>query len=169
MASETVIELRKKSDAAWDNLNRQLDGLESHLHRSDARGEWNARQVMCHLLMEHGWKPVPVLQSFATKDLPVIEITPGQSDVSGWREHMSLGQLKEALDTQRMEVFDYLETLSEADLKRKARIPLFKQFLGTDEVTLATYVDVVYVVHWNDHAGQLAKIRVAAKLPEVPQ
>ena len=141
----------------------------NHLHRADAPGQWNVRQVMCHLLMPHGWKPVPVLQSFATKDLPLIEITPGQSDVSGWREHMGLGQLMEALDTQRMEAFAYLETLTEADLKRKARIPLFKQFLGTDEVALPTYVDVMYVGHWNDHAGQLAKIRVAAKLEAVPQ
>lgn len=33
-------------------------------------------------------------------------------------------------------IFGYLKSLGEADLGRKAKIPLFKQFMGTDEITL---------------------------------
>jgi hypothetical protein len=47
--------------------------MESYLERSDAPGQWTTRQVLCHLLFEPGWRPVPVLFSFATADLPLIE------------------------------------------------------------------------------------------------
>jgi len=136
------------------------------MERSDAPGQWTTRQVLCHLMFEPDWKPVAVLKTFATKDLPVLEITPGQTNVSGWREFMSLGQLKEALDAQRREVFGYLESLSEADLGRKARIPLFKQVMGSEETSIPAYVGALYDYHWNDHATQLAKIRKAMGLPE---
>jgi hypothetical protein len=166
MATTTVTELRKKTDAAWANLTRQLHGMEAHLERSDAPGEWTTRQVLCHLLFEPGWKPVPVLKSFATHELPVIEIQPGLAAVTPERQRMTLKELSDALDTQRTEIYGYLEGLSEAELQKKARIPLFKQFMGTDEIAIPAYVGALFDYHWNDHAGQLAKIRRAAGLPE---
>jgi hypothetical protein len=44
---------------------------------------------------------------------------------------------------------------------------LFKQFMGTDEITLPVYVGAMYDYHWNDHAGQIAKIRRANGMPAV--
>jgi hypothetical protein len=101
--------------------------------------------------------------------LPVIEIKPGQPHGTPERQMMTLRQFKNALDRHRLEVFVYLETLSDEDLQRKARIPLFKQFPGTDEATMPTWVGAVFGVHWGDHAGQLAKIRKAVGLPEARQ
>ena len=75
MVSAAVIELRKKSDAAAANLWGQLRGMEPHLDKSDAPGEWTTRQVLCHLLDDPDWKPVAVLKSFASSKLPVIEST----------------------------------------------------------------------------------------------
>jgi hypothetical protein len=166
MTTSTVAELRKKSDAAFANVSGQAKGLESHMEQADAPGEWTTRQVLAHLLFEPGWKPVPVLKSFDHQTLPVIEIQPGLAAVTPERQKMTLGQFIGALDIQRQEVFGYLEGLSEADLQRKARIPLFKQFMGTDEIAIPAYVGALFDFHWNDHAGQLAKIRKAVGLPE---
>lgn len=166
MASPIVSDLRKKTDAAWDNVTRQLQGMEPYLERSDAPGEWTTRQVLSHLLFEPGWKPVPVLRGFSTTNLPLIEIKPGLTEVTPDRQKMTLQQFKDALDGQRREVFGYLETLSEADLQRKARIPFFKQVMGTEEIGLPVYVGALFDYHWNDHAGQLGKIRKAVGLPE---
>ena len=167
MASATVTELKKKSEAASANLHRQLEGMEPYLERSDAPGEWTTRQVLCHLLFEEGWKPIPVLKGFATHNLPVIEIEPGLAEVTPARQKMTLKDFIDGLDSQRHEIFSYLENLSDADLQRKARIPLFKQFMGTDEITIPVYVGAMFDYHWNDHAGQIAKIRKVAGLPEV--
>jgi hypothetical protein len=166
MATATVSELRKTTDAAWDNLSRQLNGMEPHLDRSDAPGQWTTRQVLCHLLLEPGWNAVTTLKSFSTQNLPEIDIVPGQCNVTAERQQMTLAQLKDALDAQRREIFGYLETLSDAELQRKARIPLFKSVMNTEEVPIPAYVGALFGYHWNDHAGQLAKIRKAAGLPD---
>lgn len=166
MASATVNELKQKSDAARANLSRQLQGMEVHLERSDAPGEWTTRQVLCHLLFEPGWKPVEFLRKFSDHDLPLGEITPGQTHVTPERQKMTLAQLLAELDAQRKGVFVYLDGLGDAELQKKARIPLFKQFMGTDEIPVPMYVGAMFDHHWNEHAGQLAKIRKSAGLPE---
>jgi hypothetical protein len=165
MATATVNGLKAKSDAAWANINKQLQGMEPFLDKSDAPGEWTTRQVICHLLFEPGWDPVALLKSFSTSNLPVVEIT-SVSDTSGSRQTASLKQLLDNLDAQRKAIWGYLEGLSDADLKRKARIPLFKELMGNEEVPIPVYVGALFDYHWNDHAGQLAKIRKAAGLPD---
>jgi hypothetical protein len=166
MASNVVQELRAKTGTARANLSRQLQGMDSHLERADAPGEWTARQVLCHLLFEPGWNPVDTLKTFSHSNLPVIEIKPGLTDTSGPRATMSLRQFLDALDGQWKGVFAYLDTLSEADLQRKSRIPLFKELMGTDEIPIPIFVGALFDYHWNDHAGQVAKIRKAAGLAE---
>jgi hypothetical protein len=166
MPSNIVPELRAKTDAAYANLSRQLQGMDADLERADAPGEWTARQVLCHLLFEPGWNPVDTLKTFAHANLPVIEITPGFTDTSGPRGTMSVRQFLDALDAQRRSVFGYLDSLTEADLQRKSRIPLFKEIMGTDEIAIPVFVGALFDYHWNDHAGQLAKIRKAAGLAD---
>ena len=165
MASAVVKELRKKSDAAAANLARQLQDMEPHLDSSDAPGEWTTREVLCHLLSDPSWNPVTELKSFATSNLPLIEIAPGDTHVTPERQKMTIAQLLDALEAQRRDLLDYLDSLDDADMKRKAKIPLFKQFMGTDEIALPVYVGAMFDYHWNDHAGQIAKIRKASGLP----
>jgi len=169
MINTTVKELWRRNEAAWEALAGPLEGMEAHLEVADAPGEWTAREVLCHLLFTPGWKPVALLERFAIGDggdLPLVEITPGAVTETPERRRMTLGELVAALDAQRREVFEYLETLGEADLARKARIPLFAPILGTDEVPLPVFVGAMFDRHWAGHAEQLAKIRRAAGLPE---
>ena len=166
MPGKIASELKAKTDAAWTNLTRQLKGMEPHLERSDEPGQWTTRQVLSHLMFQPGWDPTRTLKSFAPQNLPLMEIVPGEHYINDERKRMSFKQLVDALDEQRQKVFDVVNGLSDADLQaRKARIPLFKQVMGTDEVPIAQYVGALYEYHWNDHAGQLAKIRKAVGLP----
>ena len=165
MASAVVGELKRKSDAAAANLARQLQDMDQYLDKADAPGEWTTRQVLCHLLAEPDGKPVATLKSFATSNLPLIEIKPGETHVTPERQTMTKAQLLDALEAQRRDIFGYLDTLTDADLGRKAKIPLFKQFMGTDEIALPVYVGAMFDYHWNDHAEQVAKIRKANGMP----
>ena len=165
MASQTVNGLRAKADAAWSNLSGQLEGMEPHLERAERPGEWTTRQILAHLLFQPGTNMVDLLKTFADRDYPTVDFQPGQVYMNPEREKMSLRQFTDALDKQRRDVFAYLDALPEADMdRRKLRIPPFKQFVGTDEISLAMFVGGMYDYHWNDHAGQLAKIRKAAGL-----
>ena len=167
MGNATLDDLQTKTDAAWANLGRQLQGMQPHMERSDAPGEWTTRQVLCHLLFEPGANFAGLLRTFAARDLPLVDIQAGGAIVTPERQTMTLRQFIDALEAQRQGAFAYLRTLPEADLgQRKVRIPLFKEFMGTDEISLAMFTGVMFDYHWQDHAGQLAKIRKAVGLPE---
>ena len=168
MASKKAQELGKRMDAAWENLSRQLHGMDAHLERSDAPGEWTAREILSHLLLEPGFDPVQTLGRFAERDYPLVEITPGDTYLDDQRRQMTLAQLREALDTQRRRVLAFVGGLEDPEFERKARIPLFKQFMGTDEITIAMYVGALFDYHWNDHASHLARIRQAVGLATDP-
>ena len=166
MACVTANDLRSRTNKAWTHLRVQLQGMEPYLDRSDAPGQWTTREVLCHLLFETGWKPVPLLKRFADTNLPVVNVDPGLVEVTPERKAMTLKQFADALDTQRRDVTNYLDGLGEADLRRKARIPLFKEIMGVEEVDIPTFVGALFEYHWNDHASQLAKIRKAVGLPD---
>jgi hypothetical protein len=167
MTNKTLTELRGRADAAWANLMRQLEGMDAHLDRTDAPGEWTAREVLSHLLFEAGADPASLVARFDVKNLPLLEFEAGVTHLDTARRTMTLTQFREGLDGHRRHLFAYLETLPEGDLAgRKARIPLFKTFLGTDEVPIGTFVGAMFDYHWNDHASQLAKIRKAVGLPQ---
>jgi hypothetical protein len=165
MAIPAMQELKVRAQAAWENLAAQTKGLEPYLERADEPGEWTAREVLSHLLWDQGWNAVTLMQSFAERELPVVEIEPGNAYLTPERRTMTLPQFVAALDAQRRDVLGYLDTLTEKDLTRKARIPLFKTFMGTDEIPLPVFIGAIFEYHWNDHAGQLAKIRQAIGLP----
>ena len=165
MASKHAQDLRRRIDAASENLSRQLQGMDAQMERADAPGEWTTREVLSHLLFEPGFDPAATLATFSEREYPVIEIAPGDTFLDEQRRHMTLSQFRDALDTQRRRVLDYIEELEEpAFERRRARIPLFKQFMGTDEITIDMYLGAMFDYHWNDHAGQLEKIRQAVGL-----
>jgi len=164
MASKHAQDLRHRIDAASENLSRQLQGMDAHMERADAPGEWTTREVLS-LLFEPGFDPAATLAAFSEREYPVVEIEPGATFLDEQRRQMTLSQFTDALDAQRRCVLEYIEGLEEpAFERRKARIPLFKQFMGTDEVTIDMYLGAMFDYHWNDHAGQLEKIRQAVGL-----
>ena len=165
MTSKRAQELRQRIDTASANLSRQLQGMDAYMERADAPGEWTTREVLSHLLFEPGFDPAATLATFSERDYPLVEIGPGDTFLDEQRRQMSLSQFKDALDAQRRRVLGYIEGLEEpAFERRKARIPLFKQFMGTDEITIEMYLGAMFDHHWNDHAGQLEKIRQAVGL-----
>jgi hypothetical protein len=168
MASKIAQELGGRIDAAWDNLSRQVQDMDGYMERADAPGEWTTREVLSHLMFEPGYDPADTLDRFSERDYPLVEIHPGDTFLDEQRRQMTLPQFREALDTQRRRVLAYIDGLEEREFGRKARIPLFKQFMGTDEIAISMYVGALFDYHWNDHAGQLAKIRQAVGLASDP-
>ena len=165
MTGKHAQDLRQRIDAASQHLSRQLQGMDAHMERADAPGEWTTREVLSHLLFKPGYDPAATLASFSERDYPLVEIDPGDTFLDDERGRMTLPQFRDKLDAQRRRVLEYIDGLDEREFeRRKARIPLFKQFMGTDEITIDMYLGAMFDYHWNDHAGQLEKIRQAVGL-----
>ena len=121
MASKNAPELRGRIDAAWENLSRQLHGMDAHMERADAPGEWTTREVLSHLLFEPGFDPAAILRTFAERDHPLVEITPGETYLDDQRRQMTLAQLREALEAQRGRVLAFIDGLrSRSSTARRA-------------------------------------------------
>src|ERR1700730_9340044 len=118
MANQIGGEVRATTHTIWARLSAQLQGMECYMERSDAPAEWTTRQLHCHLLGEPGWRPVPVLSTFATAELPLIEIKPGQTHVTPERQMMRLHQFANALDRHRRGGVAFLGSLGDEDLQR---------------------------------------------------
>ena len=168
MTGKIVSEIYAKSEVALARLARHLEGMDAYMDRPSAPGEWTAREVLAHLLGEPGWDPLATLKTFAHRDFPTIDVTAGKAVMTSERRTMNVKQFVDALERRRQKILAYLEGLPDAEVTgRKARISIFKQFMGTDEVPLQVFAGALIDFHWNDHAGQLAKIRKTVGLPEV--
>ena len=77
MASKHAQDLRRRIDVASENLSRQRQGMDAHMERADAPGEWTTREVLSHLLFEPGVDLAATLATFSERDYPVVEIDPG--------------------------------------------------------------------------------------------
>src|SRR4029450_3814385 len=98
MAIAAAQGLKDRAQAAGRTLSAQPKGLEPYLERSDEPGEWTAREVLSHLLFPPGWDAVALLKSFAERELPVVEIEPGDAFMTRERRTMTLAQFMAALD-----------------------------------------------------------------------
>src|SRR5215467_13904930 len=99
-------DLRRRIDAASENLSHQLQGMDALLERADAPGEWTAREVLSHLLFEPGFDPAATLATFSERDYPVIELAPGDTFLDDQRRRMTLSQFRDALGAQRRSVLE---------------------------------------------------------------
>src|SRR5262249_36856237 len=113
MASKHAQDLRQRIDAAFENLRRQLQGMDAYMERADAPGEWTTREVLSHLLFEEGFDPEATLAAFSERDYPVIELDAGATFLEGPRRQMTLPQFRSALDTQRRRLLGYIDRLEE--------------------------------------------------------
>src|SRR5215470_15845815 len=118
MARKHAQDLRRRIDVAFENLSRQLHGMDAHMERADAPGEWTTREVLSHLLFEPGFDPAATLATFSEHDFPVVEIAPGDTFLDDQRRQMALSQFKDALDAQRRRVLEYIEGLEEPAFER---------------------------------------------------
>src|SRR5262245_61430403 len=121
MASQTAKELQGRVDAAWGNLSGQLQGMEAHLERADAPGEWTTREVLVHVMVDPGFDAARLLSTFAERDYPLVEIKPGDTLLDERRRRMSLAELRDAIDGQRRSVLAYMNGLDERGFARKGR------------------------------------------------
>ena len=119
MTNKTLTELRGRADAAWANLMRQLEGMDAHLDRTDAPGEWTAREVLSHLLFEAGADPASLVARFDVKNLPLLEFEAGVTHLDAARRTIGPGSRSRVASRPSSSARAYLAT--SASPERKSR------------------------------------------------
>ena len=152
---------RQRMNLALEMLIAQLEGLDGELDAGVAPGAMTLREQLSHLLGPEDADLPALLRTFSATNPPLVEIEPeGATYLSPARQRMTLAEYIEALRMVHRRVQIELGTLPEAVLeRRRARIPEWAAILGTDEVSLETYVLQRLETHWMEHAQGVAALR----------
>ena len=143
-------------------LGEALEGMdEEDAARRPADGEWCCKEMLSHLMGDEGESFVTGLRRFLNEDTPLIGVVAGLPYFTPARQAMSLSELRAGVWRQYQEVADFIGSLNDEQLTRKARIPLLKETPIGEYATLAQWAGAIINFHLTDHVGQMGKVRAA--------
>lgn len=152
---------RQRMNLALEALVAQLEGLDARLDEAEAPGEMTVREQLSHLLGPEDADFAATLRTFSETAPPRIPLDPeGAPHRSPARDAMTLAQYIEALRLLHRRVQIELGTLPPQLLeRRRALVPEWAPFTGSEEVSLETFVLGHLESHWMEHAEQIARLR----------
>jgi hypothetical protein len=163
MASETGTKLAQGIRAKMAELRSAC----AEVKDADAapQGRWTPREIVSHLAGREGAGYLATLRRFLDEDVPHIDIVPEQTHLNEARRAMPFAALVELAVHEFERIASAVETLSEAQLARTARIPLFKDRPIREYPTLAAMANGFGMYHVQMHIEHLREVlaELAAK------
>ncbi len=159
MVSEAGTSLREALGQKMDELSEALEGLdEEKAGQRAVDAEWCCKEVLSHLMGDEGEDILAPLRRIIEEDTPLIGIVTGLPYYTPDRQTMSLAELRGAVPSRYRELAEFLGGLNDADIARKARVPLFKETPIGEYATMAQFVGALDF-HLTDHINQIRNAR----------
>ena len=119
--------------------------------------EWCVNEVLSHLIGPElgSWKGG--IESIIREDTPLIDLSPGVSYHES-RSGQSTAELLAAFEKEYTAVGEYLGSLSEEQLNRKAHVPIFKDTPLGEYPTLEQFAAGIVNYHMADHVQQIRNL-----------
>ena len=159
MVPEAETSLRDALGQKMDDLTKALNGLdEEKAGQRAADAEWCCKEVLSHLMGDEGEDVLAPFRQIIEEDTPLIGIVTGLPYYIPDRQAMSLAEMRGAVSSRYRHLAEFLSGLAEADLARKARVPLFKNSPMGEYPTLAQFAGALNS-HLADHISQISSAR----------
>ncbi len=159
MVSEAGTSLRDALGQKMDELSEALNGLDEEKARQRAAdAEWCCKEVLSHLMADEGDDVLAPFRQIIEEDTPLIGIVTGLPYYTPDRQTMSLAEMRSAVSSRYRELAEFVGGLTDADLARKARVPLFKETPIGEYATMAQFVGALNF-HLTDHISQISNAR----------
>ncbi len=157
-------EIAQTVRAKMAEFRSTCEGLDEESSSRAPEGRWSPKQIISHLCGVEGTGHLPGLKAFLEHDTPTIDIKAENPCWSERRSRMTLSELLAEFDREYSGIAAFVEGLSEAQLSRKARIPMLRESPLGEYPTLARWVLGLSSYHIDFHIDHMREIMKALGL-----
>ena len=161
MATNEGARLAESIRQRSEEMNRLCKGLSEETASRAPEGRWSPKQIISHLCGPEGGGPLPALRLILEQDTPLIDLKAEDPFFTGKRTGMTMSELLGEFNKEYLQIADLVAGLSEAQLKRKAHIPMLKESELGEYPTLASFVGGLTDYHMDFHIQHMQEIMQA--------
>ena len=136
----TGIQLAQNIRQRMNELRNVCEGVDEDTASRAPEGRWSPKEILSHLMGHEGESLLSTLQPFLDKETPTIDIEPENPFFSERRARMTFAQLLSEVETEYERVSKFAEGLSDAQLERRAHIPMLKDSPFEEYQTLGSWI-----------------------------
>jgi hypothetical protein len=133
-------------------------GLDEKTASSAPPGRWSPKEIISHLCGPEGVGILPGIRAILEQDIPRLDMKAEDPFFTGKRPQMTLAELLREFTTEYGRIADLVAGLSDAQLSRKAHIPLLKETPMGEYPTLAVFVGALAEHHIGFHVDHMREI-----------
>ena len=158
MTSSEGAQLAETINRKLEELSVVCEGIDEETASRAPSGRWSPKQILSHISGPDGIGLMPAIVTFLEQDSPRLEFEAANPFFSEKRSHMTFAQLLSGVKREYGQMADLVATLSDAQLARKAWVPLFKETPMGEQPTLATFVRAMAEHHLDFHIAHMKEV-----------
>lgn len=151
----TQVQLAEAIRRKVEEFRKVCAGVDEETASRAPTGKWSPKEIVSHLLGPEGIPLPSMARAFLDQDTPRFDIEPANPFFSKEREQMSFSEIVSLVTEEYGRTADFLNTLSEEQLDRKAHVPIFKDLPMGEYPTLRAFVGALADYHLAFHIDDM--------------
>ncbi|MBI5849006.1 MAG: DinB family protein [Nitrospirae bacterium] len=158
MSEQNGKQLAQLLNSRMQEIRMLCEGLSEETASKSPAGRWSPKEIISHLIGPEGGSFLPLLRLALVQEAPRLDIEAENPFFTNSRAAMSMKELLSLCEKEYRDIADFLEGLSDDQLKRELYVPLFKDLPLTDHPSLAVFISGVGGYHMEFHINHMKEI-----------